>query len=191
MNLTDCVALLALIFSFVSYCLSRREAQKQRDEMRRQGDAAQISVQLQYYAQLRSWADQAVDLLSEAAFLAICSPTLMPEAPNDFFTKRGEMMAALSALGDRGRWFLPNNNPEKHGREKPEAYQGFRQEALDCLMEAYKLLGRFNIKTGAGNTDLRQPLVDVKRAFVSEIQKVLEPRETRNILELPPRRRPG
>lgn len=177
MNLTDCVAVLALIFSVVSFCLSRRERR--------------LSVQLQYYAQLRSWADQTVDLLSEAAFLAACDPERMPPAPNDFFTKRGEMMAAVSALIDRGRWFLPNTDPDKYGQRKAEAYQGFRQEALNYLVAVHEKVRDLNYTTGDGNKDRQKSLVCLKRGFVSEIQEVLASRKTEKILELPPRRQPG
>ena len=65
--------------------------------------SARLSDQLQYYTPFRAWAAQVVDLLSDVEFLSICDPQQMPSAPYDFFTKRGEMMAKLSALIDRGK----------------------------------------------------------------------------------------
>lgn len=161
-------AALALIFGIISSCFSRK--------------IARISVQLQYYTPLRSWADDVVGLLSKAEFLSICAPPKMPAPPNDFFTKRGEMMAELSALIDRGRWFLPNDAPDKFGQNKPRAYRGFRQEALSLLVEAREILGALNTQTGAQNAARREPLVEIKRKFVSEIQEVLDPRKTEDEL---------
>ena len=177
------VAVLALISSVVFFCLSRKEIQKQRDEMRRQGDTARISAQLQYYAQLRSWADQVVDLLSKAAFLSICDPEKMPLPPNDFFTKRGEMMAELSALIDRGRWFLPNYASDEFGQHKPEAFRGFRQKSLDLMVEAHDIIDNLKTQNGDENASKRGAIVKIKRDFVSEIQKVLDPRKTEEELK--------
>ena len=68
--------------------------------------------------------------------------------------------------------------PTKFGQNKPEAYRGFRQEVLDCIVAARETIGDFDTQTGTGNASKQKGLVKVKKEVVSEIQKVLDPRKT-------------
>ena len=79
----------------------------------------------------------------------------------------------LSALCDRGKWFFPNKFEEQHGTHKEPAYRGIRRRILDHLVSAYKALPKC---PSYGDFGSRDSLVASQRAFVSEVQTVLNPR---------------
>jgi hypothetical protein len=78
---------------------------------------------------------------------------------------------------DRGRWFFPNLKTEEIGQTKERAFRGYRQDALNSLVEAYNVVTALDYSDGTKNRPLRQQLVDAKRIFVSEIQGLLDPAE--------------
>lgn len=45
----------------------------------------------------------------------------------------------LSALIEEGRFYFPNIRPDEFGVEKPLAYRGYRNIALDFLVASYNL----------------------------------------------------
>jgi hypothetical protein len=94
-----------------------------------------------------------------------------------FFDRRQVILVRLSSLIDRGRWFFPNELQEGIGLDKPEAYQGYRHSVLDSLVRAYRQVGKLDWRQQSSNRQLRQPLEEARRAFVSEVQGVLNPRE--------------
>lgn len=52
-------------------------------------------------------------------------------------------LALLSALIEQGRFFFPNiDRKDSFGQEKPSAYRGYRNLALDFLVASYNLLQR-------------------------------------------------
>ena len=134
-----------------------------------------LSTKDTYFADLRQWANQLTDLLSEAVHLCDLDPARC--APPSFFDRRHQLRIALSSLIDRGRWFFPNLHSEAVGTHKPAAFRGYREEVLNSLVEAYRLLGRLDYSVKAKNDPFREPLVDSKKKFVSEIQVVFNPRE--------------
>jgi hypothetical protein len=115
---------------------------------------------------LREWAGEAVDVLSEATYL--CETEESSEHHAQIFSCRHR----LSSLIDRGRFFLPNIRRDEWGLHKPYAYRGFRHSGLDPLVAAEHVLstgttGRFS--------DRKHALVEMKREFVSSIQQILDP----------------
>src|SRR5215213_5848874 len=69
---------------------------------------------------LRAWASEAVDVLTEATYLCE-APEGEAEKPEPVtFTCRYR----LSALIDRGRLYLPNVRVGEHGQAKPYAFRG-------------------------------------------------------------------
>ncbi|MCI0460023.1 MAG: hypothetical protein L0Z62_23980 [Gemmataceae bacterium] len=125
-----------------------------------------------YLRDLRTWASEAIDVLSEAAYHA---PGRTVPTPIDEDVCRS-CRHRLSALVDRGRFFMPNFNPERTGKDKPGAFQGLRHPALDLLVAAEQILAGAPPPILKALPSQRSALVDVKRRFVSEIQALLDPR---------------
>lgn len=61
--------------------------------------------------------------------------------------------------------------------EKPLAYQGYRQRVLDCVAGIGRLVGNLGYHPNSNNTLYKEQLVEQKRQFTSEIQRILDPRE--------------
>lgn len=126
-----------------------------------------FSTAAEWRRDLTAWANEAVEVLSEATYA--CEEAADPAASSErVFTCRHRM----SSLIDRGRFFLPNIHRDEYGTDKPYAYRGFRHSALDPLAAAEHVLsigetGRF--------ADRRHALVAMKREFVSSIQRILDP----------------
>src|SRR5215203_5773068 len=130
----------------------------------------------QYFAEMRKWADEVCGTLSAAVHACDLNPA---HKDGNFFSKRHELRIALSSLVDRGRWFFPNLHHTEVGIEKDEAFRGLRQPALDLLVKAYWLVGSMSYTDQYSNLALRDPLVELKRKFVSEVQNYLDPRNRR------------
>jgi hypothetical protein len=126
---------------------------------------------------LRSWASDAIDVLSDACYTCGRGDPA-PSAEEKAMTQR--CRARLSALIDRGRFFLPNEREQDLGDQKPEAYRGLRLPALDALVAAERVLG--------GDADVREfgdrktALIAMRREFVSIVQAILEPRSTAKLV---------
>lgn len=130
----------------------------------------------QYFTEMRKWADEACDTLSAAIHACDLNPI---QNGGNFFSRQHELRIALSSLIDRGRWFFPNLHHTENGVENDEAFRGLRQPALDLLVKAYRLVGSMNHTDQEANLGLREPLVETKRSFVSEVQNYLDPRNRR------------
>lgn len=120
---------------------------------------------------LRSWASEVIDVLSEGLYYC---------GDNQGARERGSRMRScrsrLSALIDRGRFFLPNVAHEEVGIDKPAAYRGLRQPTLDFLVAAEQVLDGELDRQVAAEGGRKRVLVRLKRQFVSAVQEVLDPR---------------
>lgn len=125
-----------------------------------------FSTAAEWRRELTGWAAEAVDVLSEASYC--CEDEAEKAATERLFICRFR----VSALIDRGRFFLPNIRREDHGTDKPAAYRGYRHSALDPLVAAERVLSTG--QTGSF-TDSRYALIAMKREFVSAIQQILDP----------------
>jgi hypothetical protein len=118
---------------------------------------------------LTIWAAEAVDVLSEASYR--CGE----EAP----AERAEQLLVcrfrISALIDRGRFFLPNIKQDEHGTDKPAAYRGFRHAALDPLVAADRVLSTGQIGSFANQC---YALNAMRREFVSALQLIIGPQRS-------------
>lgn len=125
---------------------------------------------------LRSWATQAIEILSEAIYMS--SSDSASDTSNLLMYRH-----RLSGLIDSGRFLLPNLGHEIYGVEKPTAYRGRRHRAIDCLVAAEKILG--------GDSDLerfnmgppKSVLIEIKREFVSVVQEIIDPREQSRVIK--------
>lgn len=120
----------------------------------------------QYLNNVRVWGDEASECISRAMHA-----TNLPKAERsiEFF----ESMYRLSSLVDRGRWFFPNQWNDEVGVHKEPAYRGLRQPILDHLVHAYEVVKALNNDDPLANSS---DLVHQQRLFVSEVQRVLNPR---------------
>ena len=174
------LSLLAVCVSCVTLGITfRREA---RDR---------LSFRNQYFATIRTWAEAAVETMSDAIVLCEYDPRQLEKG--EFYDRRQKIRARLWSLIDRGRFFFPNYDPKntpKIGQDKPTAYQGYRHEVLDQLVFSVRVVkilsyvdqaGEYENKGGRivaySNWDRRDELVRYQRQFVSYIQEVLAPQK--------------
>jgi hypothetical protein len=136
-------------------------------------DVQRVELKRQYFSELRAWAGEVVDAISDA--IVEIDPSIAGEGLAA--AKHKELCAKLSALIDRGRWFFPNINSDEFGQHKELAFRGYRHEVLDGIVNAYQVLERVDSKQSAANADARVALISARKEFVSHIQAVLQPRQ--------------
>lgn len=138
----------------------------------------------QWMCDLRDWASQAVDVLSETVYE---SDDMQDVSPGDV---RG-YISQLSALADRGRFFLPNQHTEEYRTDKLPAFRGFRHAALTPLVAAVNVLE--TMQKGEVKDELdeyvirnrRDVIRELQKEFISHIQQILDPeRRNREIARL-------
>ncbi len=139
----------------------------------RQDRRAAISLKLAHDNDIIRWSDEAIVVLADAHEM-LCEKGVAYPDP-DFLTRRSACRARISAAIDRGRLFFPNVDlGDDHGVGNEAGYKGHRQPALDALVSAYQLLG--NAGTLAGpDKDAADRLMVIRRSFVGEVFKVVEP----------------
>lgn len=129
------------------------------------------TVAADWLRDLRSWASEAINVLTEAGYTC---PRGDPELSSEQEAIVHRCRYSLSALIDRGRFLLPNEREGEYGPLKARAYQGLRHEALDALVAAERILG--NDAELHAFPDRKSALIGVRREFVSTIQAILGPR---------------
>ena len=142
---------------------------------------AERSRRQQYFSELRCWGEEASDVLSKAVHLCGSDPTVIKII--NISEQRHEISVRLSSLIDSGRWFFPNSFPDQLGEEKPGAYKGVRQAILSRLVMAYRDLEGLKIGDHNNASEVRQKLETRRRAFVSDLQRKLDPRRTNQEFE--------
>ncbi|WP_143013835.1 hypothetical protein [Mucilaginibacter sp. OK268] len=126
-----------------------------------------------YNAELKKWANNTIDLMSTAGHLCL----LDPKKDSQFYNQRHNLLIALSAEIDKGRFFLPNTEIDGHGQYKAAAYQGFRVKALNVLVDCYDLVKSIDYMDQQKNIPVTKQIMECKRNFVSEVQIQLDPRK--------------
>lgn len=166
-------AICSAIISFASACGSLYFSVKSAKARSKSHEVELAGWKQQYISELRAWADEVCNKLSEAIHLCDLDPgkTIEP----DFFNRRHALLINLSALTDRGRWLFPNYKTSIYGQHKEIAYRGFRDPILDAVVEAYRLVDRMSYTDQQNNVEIRDDLVQAKRNFVASVQVVLDP----------------
>lgn len=124
----------------------------------------------EWMRELRSWAEKVIVELSEASYGLASSECTTNE--------RNLRARNISALVEIGRFYLPNQQPDQHGNDKPPAYRGFRHAALDPLVAAVRVL-----QHGPGESvDESQVLWELRREFVSILFNILGPDHHNNLI---------
>jgi hypothetical protein len=162
-----CAAIATIWFSRKNL---RRELVNQRISM--------VSTRLKYFEDFKKWADQLVDILTEAIHLCDLDPKKIVDEP--FFYRRHRLQITLSAMIDKGRWFFPNLEVDDHGADKELGYRGYRHELLDGLVSAYRCLKRLDYENRDNNNSIRNDLTIAKRHFVGQVQKIIDPTTQRS-----------
>lgn len=90
---------------------------------------AKYAIESEYSNQLLSWHASVVEVL-----IFLCSAS--KHGNNE---KKNELLVKLSSLIEQGRFYFPNVNPSGYGTDKPPAYRGYRNVALDFLVASYNL----------------------------------------------------
>lgn len=116
MNISDWVAVIslpisviALIYSFIS-------------------NTKKYELTYQYYNDVLIWHNQVVEVLT----------SLRLNGTDNELKK--QMLSKLSSLIESGRFYFPNiDRKDGFGKQKPIAYQGYRNVILDFLVYEYQL----------------------------------------------------
>jgi hypothetical protein len=164
-------ALLAVIALLLSISTSRAQ-QRLTERISREEQAMLFEqVRNQRDSDIIGWSQSCLHNLADIeSFIANPSADKIGERTH-------ELLARLSALIDHGRLFFPNDQPNMQGTEKPAAYQGFRQKILTVLVSAYNVLAREAMLSKDGEREkARAEIVELRRAFVSEVQLAIDPR---------------
>jgi hypothetical protein len=117
-EMANAVAFLALIISAAVALFNIRDRRN-----------AKYQIANEYASQLLTWHGQVVNVLIE-----------LNVTPADLDgTKKKGLLLTLSSLIEQGRFYFPNLKSEEFGGEKPPAYRGYRNVALDFLVASYNL----------------------------------------------------
>lgn len=122
---------------------------------------AKFSVENEHANYLLAWHREVVDLLVQARLLNRGRLT------HDHQTD----LARLSALIEQGRFYFPNiDKGDGFGAEKPPAYRGYRNLALDFLVASYNLLHEDPSNEASRKLELLQ------RHFTSIVFQLVRPK---------------
>lgn len=148
--------------AYVAWYFARRSEGAAQAQQR----LAAMSAVEEWRRELREWSGEVVDVLSEAEYQLHLGEGAMVSADLQRCVHR------LSALVDRGRQYLPNQDKDKYGLQKPYAYQGYRHATLDPLVAALRVMDR---KVTPPSLSAPDAVNEMRRLFVSRLQRILEP----------------
>lgn len=170
-NLTVVLTFIGVTVAIFALVYQRRQEDFAKETARRQ----EVGVS-EWMRDLRDWASEATDVLSEVVY---ASDDMQDAAPSDV----RRQLSKLSALADRGRFFLPNRDTgSRHGQHNPSAFRGLRHAALDPLVAAVNVLDGLVKEKELRDYVIhnrRAVLRELQREFVLHIQQILDP-ERRN-----------
>lgn len=128
-----------------------------------------LATTFEWQRDLRAWAGEVIETLAAASYK--CG--FEDEEASKHAAELRECRTKLSALIDRGRFFLPNIPDPRLGTSKPAAYRGWRHGALDSIVAAERVLSG---SEGHGRyQDREAALIAMRREFVSAIHQILGP----------------
>lgn len=123
---------------------------------------AKFSIASVYTASLLEWHNRVIDLLMRFKHTS-------REINDDAY--RADV-SELSSLIEQGRFFFPNIiKGDAFGEEKPVAYQGYRNLALEFLVSSYDLLQEPQTEF------IRRELDLLQRHFTSIVFEIVRPKE--------------
>lgn len=174
-------SLVSVLVSIISAAVSAFYAQRSRRDTQSQQRLQAFALQQEYLANIRVWADESIEALTQAIFLCDLEPARMPQ--DEFFGRWLDVRMRLSTLTDRGRLFFENEKQDDHGQHKPPAFRGYRSPSLDPLLAAYRLIDPLRTSKELDRPALRDQLTTQRRTFVSNIQALPSPRQRQRELD--------
>lgn len=159
---------------------SSKSAEASLEIAKAQHDLYVRELRLQYFSELRRWADESIDVLGELMGLCHINPEL---ASSNYREMQVTALNGLSSLIDRGRLFLPNYARDQHGLHKEEAYKGYRHPALDQLVMAFGEGKKISYTDMATHRTCYKEIETRKRKFISIIQKLIETDEWQRLMK--------
>lgn len=165
-DLRTLVAIVAALIAAASFAFTIWYNRKNQEYARLSVALANFNMKQARRESLRAWATECMSAMSTAyVFLKTGKPE----------NGREDILIQLTSQIDCGRWLLPNNEHVSFGKNKESAYTGFRQLALDDLVDVYNILDK--VKTTELPSALKAvSVMESKRRFTSAIQEKLEPR---------------
>ena len=160
---------LALLSFLFNWLVVNRQSRMQFESLKAQMDA-----------DLLAWANESVDLLGEASFVARGRGAYLSE--QELKRESAAVMRKLSAAADKGRLFFPNIAPRQQGSDKEAAYQGFRPPVLDALIFAYYKVERMDLRNVEPDLDTADFVFRCRRVLISEVQRAIDPRRRGRML---------
>ncbi|WP_457096842.1 hypothetical protein [Lysobacter sp. P5_B9] len=151
MDASDVIAGISLLFSVVLGAVYLRDRAH-----------AKFSIASSYTTELLDWHNRVIDLLMRFKHIS-------REASDDGY--RADV-SALSSLIEQGRFFFPNIlKGDAFGDEKPAAYRGYRNLALEFLVSSYNLLHEPQTEFNRRELDLLQ------KHFTSIVFEIVRPKD--------------
>ncbi|MEY4707919.1 MAG: hypothetical protein RJB58_1642 [Pseudomonadota bacterium] len=129
------------------------------------------SFRLEWTREVIGWRGKAVDAMTTAH--AMCQAKSEKDLVG--LPAKAMVIAQLSSLIDQGRFFFENEAHPTFGAEKPLAYRGYRPILLDHLVFTHDYLKETSFPDASGNEDACKELWELRREFVSELQRIIEP----------------
>lgn len=130
---------------------------------------ARYNISNDYIRELLDWHNRVVDVLMRFRHLN------RPQDAADF----QQDLACLSSLIEQGRFYFPNLVENNHGSTKPAAYRGYRNLALDFLVEFYEITSH----TSYEKND-RDSLMALQRYFTSIVFQIVRPKDRLDTIKL-------
>lgn len=119
---------------------------------------ARYAIERDYCNQLLIWHASVVELLIE----------LCASSDRNVDAKHSSLIK-LSSLIEQGRFYFPNITPKNYGQDKPPAYRGYRNVALDFLVASYNLHHKPHTEAN------KKHAVNLQRLFTSVVFEIVRP----------------
>ena len=127
---------------------------------------AKYAIESEYCNQLLCWHAAVVDILIELALLS----------GDGIEGRKKELLVRLSSLIEQGRFYFPNIKQQEYGLEKPPAYRGYRNIALDFLVASY------NLHHKPRSAKLDKQAKYLQQLFTSVIYEIVRPMDRLNMI---------
>ncbi len=127
---------------------------------------AKYAIENEYARQLLCWHAAVVDVLIELG-------TLSDDGKEG---RKKELLVRLSSLIEQGRFYFPNIKQQEYGLEKPPAYRGYRNIALDFLVASY------NLHHKPQTANLAKQAKHLQQLFTSVIYEIIRPMDRLNMI---------
>lgn len=148
MSVSDLIAIISILISVIALGYSFASNTKKYE------------LTYQYYNDVLTWHNQVIETLT----------SLRLNASDERLKK--QLLSKISSLIESGRFYFPNiDKKDGFGKQKPIAYQGYRNTILDFLVYEYQLFERDDYMEYFEHAEALQ------RLFTSCVFEYLEPQK--------------